>query len=124
MPEINFEIDPDPVDWTDPEPPEGGWVTAPCEHAESPWAFHNWQLEIEEGRAVIRCADPCDVNPEHLDPQGKIPVCIAVANLYDPESYGTPEPIPVKVEGIVEKYPGGPWGATEYDFYINIEAKP
>lgn len=101
------EVDPLP----EPVPPPGGWRPITCT-----WESHHWTLEVEDGRASIMCADPCE--PLH-DPAGPIPVCLCD---WQPEDYHTPEPIPVALTFVDDSTPSTPAGPAEFGFYIEVRA--
>lgn len=107
-------FDPDPFE-PRPEisPPEGGWQTPDCT-----FESHSWMLEIDNGRASIMCTDPC--NPDLFDPEGRTPTCQCD---WQPEDYSTPDPIPVTLTYVDDSTPSGPWGPSEYGYYIEVRAK-
>lgn len=107
-PRIKFDIDlsePAP----DPTPPPGGWAK-PCGFED-----HAWVLEVDEGRATIHAADPCDLS--RFDPSGPTPTCEI---LWEPEDLGTVAPIPVNVTLVNDSTPSTPAGPAEYSFYIEL----
>lgn len=94
----------------DPVLPQGGWLEPTCT-----FEFHQWILEIEDGRVCILCVDPCD--PELFNPNSRIPTCLAP---WESEDYSTPEPIPVKLTYVNDSTPSTPAGPAEYGFYIEV----
>ena len=111
---IRFEIDENWVEPPEPTPPPGGWRPITCT-----FASHNWTLEVEDGRASIMCADPCDVNL--FDPSSRsTPVCLCD---WQPEDFSTPDGIPVALTYVDDSTPSTPAGPAEYGFYIEARAR-
>jgi hypothetical protein len=106
-----------PLDWdlTDPpperQPPPGGWQPITCT-----FESHTWHLDVESGHATITCADPCD--PDVLDlSSGNLPACLCD---WQPEDFGTAEPIPVRLTYVDDSTPSTPMGPAEYGYYIEV----
>jgi hypothetical protein len=110
---IGREIDTDWIELPEPTPPPGGWLKPTCS-----FASHSWTLEIDEGRAYIQCADPCD--PALFDPAaGNTPVCLVE---WQPEDHCTPDPIPVRLVFVDDSTPSTPAGPAEWGYYIEVHA--
>lgn len=95
----------------DREPPAEGWHK-PCDFAD-----HRWVLDVEDGRACVRCADPCD--PNVYDLAGRTPTCLCD---WQPEDFHTPEPLPVVLTYVDDSTPSTPAGPAEYGYYIEVRA--
>lgn len=93
-------------------PPPEGWHPITCT-----WESHQWTLDVEDGRAFVACADPCE--PLH-DPAGPIPVCLCE---WQPEDLFTPDSIPVRLVYVDDSTPSTPAGPAEYGFYIEVHPR-
>jgi hypothetical protein len=91
-------------------PPPEGWHPITCD-----FTTHKWTLEVEDGKAHIACADPCD--PAWFEPGGRTPCCLCD---WQPDDFHTPHPIPVTLTYVDDSTPSTPAGPAEYGFYIEV----
>lgn len=111
MSKIRWDVDPSPPP-PEPTPPPGGWMPITCS-----FESHRWELDVEEGRASVRCADPCD--PDLFEPGGRTPACLCD---WLAEDFFTPEPIPVHVKYVDDSSPSTPNGPAEWGYYLVVSA--
>lgn len=81
------------------------WKESSCEEFTA--GKHSFMLRIEEGHAYIAC-EVCEHDP------------LSDYDLNELIHFG-PIPVDLKIRDIV--YPGGPWGATEYDTQVEVTVR-
>ncbi|MBG0818940.1 hypothetical protein [Planomonospora sp. ID82291] len=95
---------------------------------------HAWMLECEPEEApVLSCAHGCPAQAHTLFPEDPTDLMVGDLTADDGTTIhiqgGEHDatclvqiPVSVEVEDVI--YPGGPWGATEYDVFIHLTNRP
>jgi hypothetical protein len=111
MPKFNEPIH---IDFApDVDEPEGGWEKA-CTVED-----HSWEMELEEGAAILHPTDPC--SDEKIAAMGPYAWPVCRERYWDQLDIVMHERIPVKVTHVDDSSPAGPWGPAEYGFYIKVK---